>query len=136
MTLMQAAVISEPRGGICFRVAIVIAGLPLDPHPKNCQCAYYWALLDTAGQVSLATTEDKPVQNRLWPIKPAATHCLRLLVLNGIVDICVDYALAINYCLPKLSGGAVSLHRHGGACGFSDVKYQSVKPTRQTERNS
>jgi hypothetical protein len=48
----------------------------------------------------------------------------------------VDAVPAINYCLPKLSGRAVSRRLRGGILQFSRVICQNVKATRHTEKKS
>jgi len=56
---------------------------------------------------------------------------LRLLVVNGMVDVYVDDVLVINYYLPKLGNGGVSLVSREGTCRFSKSRYRAGNQTRQ-----
>ena len=124
-----------PRAGRPTGDAVFIATVTVEL--KDAQAAgiafgNYQALLDTAGQVSLVeAATSKAVQNRLWPIQHATAHPLRLVVVNGMVDVYLDDVLVLNYYLPKLGNGGVSLVSREGIGRFSQARYRAGNQTRQ-----
>jgi len=91
----------------------------------------YLAMLDTAGKVLLFdAAENKLVQDRHWPIRPAGIYRLRFVVVEDMVDLFVDDVHVMDYYLARLHGGAgrVSLESGGGNSRFVEPAYRAVKP--------
>jgi len=91
----------------------------------------YLALIDAnggeEGQVRLmAAPEMESRQDRWWPVQQGEAHALRLLVVNGMVDIYLDDVLVINYYLPDLEPGGVSLFAAGEGVRFTDLEHRSA----------
>jgi len=89
------------------------AGVPTAPHSSSVS----WP----------GAAASKPVQNRIWPISPAGAYKLRLVVVNGMVDIYVDDVLVMDYYIADMGDGRVSLVSQEGTCRFDDVSYRTRK---------
>jgi len=86
-------------------------------------------VVKASGATLIAAATSKPVQNRFWPIVPSGTYKLRLVVVNGMVDIYVDDVLVTDYYIADMGDGRVSLVSREGTCRFGDASYRAIKAT-------
>jgi len=118
----------RPMSDIAFMVTAIVE--LKDAKAAGIAFGNYLALIDSAGQVSLVdAAAGKTIQDRLWPIVPAGTYKLRLVMANEMVDVYVDDVLVIDYYLAEVGNGGVSLVTREGTRRFVDASYRAVRAT-------
>lgn len=81
------------------------------------------------GLVSLISTLDrKSYQDRYWVFKKDGSQSIRLIVVNGMVEAYINEVMVINFFLPELKNGVVSLLAQGGSARFRNLEYKTIAP--------
>ena len=82
------------------------------------------------GLVKLTDAEGATVADRRWLLTPGREYRLRLVVVREMIEIYVDDVLAIDFFLPRLRPGQVTLVGKGDAT-FKTVEYRSGLTNKQ-----
>jgi len=123
-------------GGICLITATLAlqtaaaAGIVLENDDASGDS--YTVTLDTqggeSGQLSLRTLSDgRVLQNRWWPIGKGGTYTVRLLLVDGMLDVYLDDLLLINFYIKDLSSSSISLFAEGGTARCTSFECSSAK---------
>jgi hypothetical protein len=79
------------------------------------------------GLVSLISTADmKSYQDRYLVYKKDEPQTIRLIVVNGMVEAYINEVMVINFFLPDLKDGGVSVIAQGGPAQFKNLEYKTI----------
>ena len=87
------------------------------------------ALLDAArGEVALLQLPKfLPLQKRQWPVSRSGPHRLRVIFVEGMVEVYVDDCLILNHFAANATGGSTGLFIQDGEAVVQNISWRGLR---------